>query len=156
MRINKYTTKINRNTLRNELVKEKAVNYSSYKKLDTPARCVQMLNDLFDLENLSEEYMYMITLNAHTDISGVFEIAHGTVSLCPAGPREILNKALLIGATGIILVHNHPSGDVTPSETDIAMTKKLIEACKLIDIELLDHIIIGYHDFYSFCLNDLP
>lgn len=155
MRINKYTTKINRETLRNELVKEKAVNYSSYKKLDTPARCVQMLNDLFNLQNLSEEYMYMLTLNTKSDITGVFEIAHGTVSLCPAGPREILNKALLIGATGIILVHNHPSGYCEPSETDKRFTKRIQEACKIVEISFYDHIVVGYEDFFSFCINDL-
>ena len=151
MRITKYTTKINRETMRTELVKEKAVNYKAYKKLSNPQLIVNALNDLFDIQNMAEEYIYMLTLNSKSDITGVFEVAHGTVDSCMTSPRVIFNKALLVGATGLILVHNHPSGYVEASVHDTTLTRRIKESGKLLNVELLDHIIIGDNCYYSFC-----
>ena len=137
--------------MRTELVKEKAVNYKTYKKLSNPQLIVNALNDLFDLQNMAEEYIYMLTLNSKSDITGVFEIAHGTVDSCMTSPREIFNKALLVGAVGVILAHNHPSGYVEASIPDTALTRQIKEAGKLLNVELLDHIIIGDNCYYSFC-----
>lgn len=99
---------------------------------------------------MAEEYVYLLTLNTKGDITGVFEIAHGTVSNCLVSPREIFNRALMIGATTIILVHNHPSGYPEPSHDDILLTERVKKAGELIGIELLDHIIIGDKCFISF------
>ena len=151
MRIIKYTTKINRETMRTELVKEKAVNYKAYKKLSNPQLIVNALNDLFDIQNMAEEYIYMLTLNTKSDITGIFEIAHGTIDSCITSPREIFNKALLVGATGLILAHNHPSGYVEASIPDTTLTRRIKESGKLLNVELLDHIIIGDNCYYSFC-----
>lgn len=151
MRITKYTTKINRETMRTELVREKAVNYKTYKKLSNPQLIVNALNDLFDIQNMAEEYIYMLTLNTKSDITGIFEIAHGTIDSCITSPREIFNKALLVGATGLILVHNHPSGYVEASVHDTTLTRRIKESGKLLNVELLDHIIIGDNCYYSFC-----
>lgn len=74
----------------------------------------------------------------------------GTVHLTAFYPREIVKKALDHGASGIIIVHNHPSGDPTPSQEDINMTKQLKKACAAMDIVLLDHIIIGMNKITSF------
>lgn len=150
MRITSYNVKINRETKRSELIKEKAVNYSAYKKLQCAEHIVNALNDLLDLQNMAEEYVYLLTLNTKGDITGVFEIAHGTVSNCLVSPREIFNRALMIGATTIILVHNHPSGYPEPSHEDIRITERIKKAGELIGIELLDHIIIGDKCFISF------
>ena len=151
MRITKYKTKLNRENLRIELVKEKAVNYKAYKKLDSPKLITDMLNELFDLQNQSEEYIYMITLKTKSDITGVFEVSHGTVDSSITSPREIFMKALLVGASAVILAHNHPSGYIEPSTADIALTRRIKESGKLLNVELLDHIIIGYNCYYSFC-----
>lgn len=94
--------------MRTELIKEKAVNYSACKKLNNPQLIVQAMNQLFDLQNMSEEYLYMLTFNNKCDLTGVFEISHGTVNSSIASPREIFNKALLVGAVNIVLVHKHP------------------------------------------------
>ena len=150
MRITSYNVKINRETKRSELIKEKAVNYSAYKKLQCAEHIVNALNDLLDLQNMAEEYMYLLTLNTKGDITGIFEISHGTVSNCLVSPREIFNRALMIGATTIILVHNHPSGYPEPSHDDILLTERVKKAGELIGIELLDHIIIGDKCFISF------
>ena len=149
MRITSYNVKINRETKRSELIKEKAVNYSAYKKLQCAEHIVNALNDLLDLQNMAEEYMYLLTLNTKGDITGIFEISHGTASKCLVSPREIFSRALMIGATGIILVHNHPSGYPEPSREDMTITKSIKQAGELIGIELIDHIIIGENNFIS-------
>lgn len=77
-------------------------------------------------------------------------IGKGTVNNCLVCNREIFIRALLSGAVNIILCHNHPSGETTPSSEDIKITKAVSEAGKLIGITLLDHIIIGGDSYYSF------
>lgn len=149
MRLTSYNVKINRKTRRSELIREKAVNYSACKKMQSPELIVEALNSLLDLQDMAEEYMYLLTLNTKGDIIGIFEISHGTVSKCLVSPREIFNRALMIGATGIILVHNHPSGYPEPSREDLSATKGIKQAGKLVGIELLDHIIIGENNFIS-------
>jgi DNA repair protein RadC len=74
----------------------------------------------------------------------------GTVDHTPVYPREIVRRALEVGATAVILVHNHPSGNPTPSDADIRMTHEIASAAKLLGIELLDHIIVGRHGHASF------
>ena len=71
MRLNLYNVKINRETNRTELIKEKAVNYSAYKKLQSPEHIVEAVNSLLDLQNMAEEYAYLLTLNTKGDITGV-------------------------------------------------------------------------------------
>lgn len=77
------------------------------------------------------------------------EHGRGTVNHTPAYPREIAKRALELNAAGIILVHNHPSGDTTPSRADIAVTQKVEVALKALDIRLLDHVIIGSGTYSS-------
>lgn len=69
----------------------------------------------------------------------------GTIDHVPVYPREIAKRCLELNATAIILVHNHPSGDPTPSDADISMTQQVIEACKAINVTVHDHIIIGHN-----------
>lgn len=74
----------------------------------------------------------------------------GTVDHTPVYPREVVKRALEVGAGAIVLAHNHPSGDVTPSKADIEMTRAIVEACKPLEIVVHDHIIIGSEDVASF------
>ena len=89
----------------------------------------------------------MICMNTKNKIIGVFEISHGSVNSSIVSPREVFQKALLANAVSIIVMHNHPSGDCTPSREDIEVTKRLVEAGKIVGVEVLDHIIVG--DRYS-------
>jgi DNA repair protein RadC len=73
----------------------------------------------------------------------VAEISDGTLDTLLVHPREVFEKAISAGAAAIVLVHNHPSGDPTPSEADIKVTRDLIRAGQLLKIEVLDHVIIG-------------
>nr|WP_312165581.1 DNA repair protein RadC [Brevundimonas diminuta] len=77
-------------------------------------------------------------------------VAHGTVDHAPVYPREVLRRALEISASALILVHNHPSGDPTPSRADIDMTRRLVEAAKVFDLEVHDHLVVGREATVSF------
>lgn len=77
-------------------------------------------------------------------------LGQGTVDRAPVYPREVLKRALELGSTAIILAHNHPSGDPTPSQSDIAMTNQIITAAKAVDIGIHDHLIIGRKNIASF------
>ena len=77
-------------------------------------------------------------------------LGQGTVDRAPVYPREILKRALALESTAIILAHNHPSGDPTPSQSDIDMTKEIVQACNPISVTVHDHLIIGRDNIASF------
>lgn len=77
-------------------------------------------------------------------------VAQGTVDRVNISPRELVRRALDVGASGMILAHNHPSGDPTPSNSDFAITRDISEAARLFDIRLLDHLVVGRLGCYSF------
>ena len=141
MKITTYRMELN-SEQHNVLVKENSCNYP-IESLDSPQKTADMLNDVFRLNKQAEEYVYMIALNVKGRPLGVFEISHGTVNQSICNPRDIFVKALLCGAVGIILAHNHPSGDTTPSKEDIEIYKRIKETGEIIGIELLDNIVIG-------------
>lgn len=149
MCIIEYNLKVNRDILRNELVVEKKIDYLHFGNVMTPDVIVDILNSIFDVEHLADEHVYLFTLNGGNRITGVFEIAHGGATMCLFPVREIFHRALLVGAVQIIIVHNHPSGICKPSKEDIMVTEKLKKASDIIGVGLLDHIIIGYGEFYS-------
>ena len=94
-------------------------------------------------ENITPANVYLLSLDTKCRILGIFEVGHGTVNACLLHTRKIMIRNLLCGAGTFIVVHNHPSGEVSVSKEDISTTKRLFEAGRLIGIELLDHIIIG-------------
>lgn len=150
MQIVTYRTELNENR-HNILVQEDSHDYS-VSNFDSPKYVVDMINSIFNLNKQAEEYIYMIALNTKNMILGVFEVSHGSVNWAICGPREIFIRALLCGASKIILVHNHPSGICNPSSEDINVYKKISEAGELIGIMLVDSIIIG-DGYYSFMEN---
>ena len=79
----------------------------------------------------------------------------GTIDQAPVYPREIVKKALFYEASALILVHNHPSGNPKPSNSDIDLTTQIIGACKTINVIVHDHVIIGSNEYYSFKSNML-
>lgn len=131
------------------LVKEKSVNYNA-ETLTTPASAVEMINRLTGLNVKGEENCYIVAFNTKSKPLGIFFLARGTVNLCLVGPREVFLRALLIGATHIILFHNHPSLNCTPSKEDVTLTERLKQSGELLGIPLMDHIIIGGDSYYSF------
>jgi DNA repair protein RadC len=109
--------------------------------LDTPERIADLLredNRLYTVENFQ-----VILLNTRRRLIGVEKISQGTLDTILVHPREVFKPAIAASASAIILVHNHPSGDPTPSEADIKVTRDLIRAGQLLKIDVLDHVILG-------------
>lgn len=147
MRINFYEAILTEDD-RTALVKEKGVNYASG-EMNSPAEIAQMMRDLLHMQELAEEHIYMVAMNSKNKVIGVFFISRGTVSASLISPREIFMRAMLIGAVQIILCHNHPSGNISPSECDLELTKRVKDAGILLNICLTDHIIIGKDQYLS-------
>lgn len=95
------------------------------------------------LQARAEEIVSMFTFNSRGTLVGCHEISHGEISSSPVHPREVFKRALLENAASVCLVHNHPSGDPTPSEEDKETTKRLAQAGRLMGVALLDHLIIA-------------
>jgi DNA repair protein RadC len=106
----------------------------------TPAAIYKVFEDS---AKLAQEVFSIATLNAKNKIIKEHIITMGTVSMSLAHPREVFRPAILDGASAIILTHNHPSGDPSPSAEDVKITKQLISAGEIMGIKVLDHVIIG-------------
>lgn len=118
-----------------------------------PEKIVDMVNELFRLKYQAEEHVYMCSFDTKMNVVGIFEVSHGGVNTASVSPREIMIRALLSGATGVVLLHNHPSQEIIPSHSDINVFKKMLEALSICGLELFDFIIVG-DGFYSFKVND--
>ncbi len=99
---------------------------------------------------LTHEEFHILFLNAKSYLISDMKIFRGTVDKAAIYPREILKHALECGAVSMILAHNHPSGDATPSHDDIQITYNIIQAAQLMNITVIDHIIVGKYDIKSF------
>ena len=102
-----------------------------------------------EMRHQKQEHMKLLMLDTKSKLIGEQDISKGTVNAALITPRELFIEALACGAVYIILLHNHPSGDPTPSKSDILLTKRVKEAGELIGIQLLDHIIIGNNCYIS-------
>lgn len=110
--------------------------------LDTPEKAYHYMQGAFD-ECPMQEAFYVIALNRKNRPLGRYRATIGTATASLVHPREVFQPLVLAGASAFIASHNHPSGDPTPSRADIAITKRLAEAARVMDINLLDHVIIG-------------
>lgn len=119
------------------------------RKIKSPEDIAQLARVYLRMQELPEEYMYMVILNNKLQVTGVFEISHGNVNSSIVGPREVFQKALLANAVSIILMHNHPSGDPTPSSEDIKVTQRLIKAGEILGVQVLDHLVVGRTSYIS-------
>jgi DNA repair protein RadC len=109
--------------------------------LDNPENVVQLLREHNLVKNV--ETLQVLLLNTRHKLIRVDEITDGTIDTLLVHPREVFKSAIAANASAIVLVHNHPSGDPTPSEADIKVTRDLIRAGQLLKIEVIDHVIIG-------------
>jgi DNA repair protein RadC len=107
------------------------------------------------LSGLSHEAFMVIYLNVKNEVMNFETLTEGTVDSVVIYPRRIVESALSNHATGLILVHNHPSGHPEPSEEDKQITRAIIEAARTLDIRVLDHIVVAKDGFYSFMENNL-
>lgn len=102
-----------------------------------------------DMRHRKQEYMKLVMLNTRSRLIGESELSKGTVNMSVVSPRELFIEALQKNAVYIILLHNHPSGDPSPSRDDVLISQRVKEAGRLLGIELLDHIIIGDNCYVS-------
>jgi len=120
--------------------------------LNSPGDVFSYLSNMGKLE---KEIMHGLYLDVKNKLKRDEIISVGTVSCSIVHPREVFKPALINSAVGIILVHNHPSGETEPSKDDIALTRKLKKVSEHIEIELLDHIIIGNERYFSMKSNGI-
>lgn len=130
----------------------------SYKPENTIDFKIESSSETFSLvlnkweSNLIEmqEEVKVLLLNRNNKVLGIYSLAKGGITSCVVDVRIILAVALKAMATGIILIHNHPSGNLKPSTDDKKITEQLNASCKLLGISLLDHLIITKSDYFSF------
>lgn len=117
----------------------------SMTKVRTPGELVEQLTELAESDR---EQIVAIFLDIKNVPLGMQTISVGTLNFSVGHPREIFKGAILCNANSLILAHNHPSGDLTPSTADDSLTRDIAEAGKLLDIRLLDHVIVGPNGGY--------
>ncbi len=136
--------------------KEKA---TTRKKLQKPNDVIDYVSEYYApyLRDKEKEFFNAILLDIRNKPIDNIEISRGSVNATVVDPREIVKLASLKSASGVILVHNHPSGETTPSQDDLELTNNIVSACKVIGVKILDHIIIGknFEDFFSFAREGL-
>ncbi|ODS22477.1 hypothetical protein AB835_13915 [Candidatus Endobugula sertula] len=106
-------------------------------------------------EGLEYESFRVMFLNSQHGLIRLKELFRGTINSAAIYPREVVKAALAFNAAAVVLSHNHPSGDPKPSQADRHITRHLVDALKLIDVKVLDHIVVGGNDSYSFAEHGL-
>ena len=112
--------------------------------IDGPQAAVDVLCE--ELSDYDREVFCVINLRTDKSVINMNIVSVGTVNSSYACPRDVFKSSILSNAVGIVLLHNHPSGNVIPSQADIEVTRKLQEAGKVLDIQVLDHIIVSGRD----------
>ena len=129
-------------------VKREATEMTSKKRLSTPSEALSFARS--KLEGQSDEAFPAIYLNARNRVPAYEMVNEGTVNRAVVYPRNVVRGALDNNASALILAHNHPSGECEPSAHDISLTEAISAALKTIDVEVLDHVIIGTGKHFSF------
>lgn len=136
-------------------VAEIKVSYSTNQvdkvKLTNCSEVFEFILSKWDLDIIEfQEECKLILLNRANFVLGIYELSKGGITGTVVDIRVILSVALKCNASGIILIHNHPSGNIKPSEADKKITQKLYNACKLLELVLIDHFIVSKNSFFSF------
>ena len=126
--------------------------YNKLISLDNPAVIIDYFNNLF--KNKKQEYFYVVYLDSKNKFIDKKLLFKGILNKSLVHPRDIFKEAYLLSACNFICIHNHPSGDATPSSEDINITNNLKQLGIIHGINLLDHIVIGRNNYYSFYENN--
>jgi DNA repair protein RadC len=117
------------------------------RQIKSPADIAAILQERYAVAD--REIMVCVLLDTKNKILAIDPIAVGGLDYAMISMREVFKSAIMIGAAGIILAHNHPSGDPTPSPEDVALTRRAVEAGALLEITILDHLILGDNRYTS-------
>lgn len=131
-----------------KMVKDGSIMYGD-RKINSPDQVVKIANDFIDIENSDREMFIAIYLNTKNEPVAIHAVSQGSLNASIVHPREVMKGAILSNSNSMIFVHNHPSGNPSPSKEDENITDKLIEAGELMGIKVLDHVIVG-EEYYSF------
>lgn len=127
------------------LVKEKE--FLCEKSIRTPLDAVEVLAN--ELKFLDREILMTLNMNSKNKIINAHVCSIGSANMGIVDAKSVFKSALLSGANRVMIIHNHPSGDCTPSQEDIDVTNLLIKGGRILEIEVLDHIVIGENEYYS-------
>ena len=141
MVVNEYKSVFSNNNPQLKAVKEYPVD--GRKVISDNETVADIAVNVIGLAENTDEYVYVLCLDTKNHLIGLFEASHGGWSASPIDIKSIFQKTLLIGASGMILIHNHPSGDPEPSKDDNNITDKIKSAAEMLTIRFLDHVIIG-------------
>ena len=128
--------------VRIKLVKESAGLYCN-NYISSPEDAAEIAAKFFEDMSSDREIFAVMLLNTKNRVIGINVVSVGSLTASVVHPREVFKAACLANAANIILTHNHPSGDPAPSKEDISITSRLVQAGRLMDIPVLDHIVIG-------------
>jgi len=131
------------------VVKENGGRYDLDKTINNPIAARNLFIEVAELDKRSEEVFVMATIDVRNKVTGLFEVSTGTLNSSLVTPREVFKRAILQNAAGIVLGHNHPSGNIDASSDDIQITKKLVKSGKILGVNVVDHIIVGSEGNYS-------
>ena len=115
---------------------------------DSPSKVYKLAQTLGVTDD-AEESVYMLCLDIQLKAIAVFEVTHGCLNASLMNPREVFQRALMCGAAEIILWHNHPSGNLEPSNEDIKATRRLVEAGKIMGVPMIEHLIVTADTYNS-------
>jgi DNA repair protein RadC len=131
------------------LVKEKVGRYELPRETKSPEEAYNAITTITNVQEEAQEVFGILILNTKNKIVAVHEVSRGALNGSLVHPREVFKPAVLHNAAAIICFHNHPSGDPKPSREDAEITRRLVEAGKILGIEILDHIIVGDEGYTS-------
>lgn len=138
--------------------------FALYNKYESETLCsncrIYSSGDVYDymsskLRGLDHEEMHIMMITSKLNVIGTTMVARGTINSLVTMPRDIIKTAISCGAYAIIMIHNHPSGDPTPSKTDIETTSKVYDACEMVGIHLYDHVIMGDSGCFSMAIHGM-
>lgn len=130
-----------------QVIREGAPSYLTSTRFNSPSQVHEVFSDL---ENETKEHFIALHLDGKNRVICFDRISVGSLNQSIVHPREVFKGAMLSSAAALILIHNHPTGDTTPSREDLEITKRLVAAGELVGIRVLDHIIIGASSYLSF------
>lgn len=128
-----------------QLVKEKRLAYGS-KQINSPRDAATIAGDF--LAGVDREHFVVICLDTKNNVNALNTVSVGTLNSSLVHPREVFKAAILANSNAIILIHNHPTGDPSPSREDVEVTKRLAEAGNILGIEVIDHVVVGDNGKY--------
>lgn len=135
------------------VVKRKKVADQSDERVEQPAEAVKMFRDF--AKDSNQESLFVMVLGARNNLIGIEQVYLGTATGTSVRINEVFRSCILTGGQGIVVVHNHPSGDHTPSDEDKKLTEDLVAGARLLDIEFLDHLVIS-SDGYTSIRSNVP